>query len=452
MNIKVCTSEARLRSYKTRFSSIFVFMFLGVLFFNANIFGFSLSTPVQISDGSINSSGAIVVNNSSGQAAATWVTCDSYGVFNVQAATYASGTWSTPATLGNGDEPVISINSSGDAVAAWINPLYPTEDGVGPQLWSSTYNHYTGSWSSAVQVSNTSTLATSPAIVSDDSGNAVAMWLERCNCTSDCSCGLIVCSKYSSSTYTWATPTYFTSCESHTKSADKPSIFINGFGTIMTFWAERYSSSGTLTIMSKAYENSAWNVASTVASNAAIRHNFYGGIDESGKSMVVWLATSDNGNNVQSATYSQGTWSTPSVVMDEEANITFAYSPDGNGILAWNEITNEGNIVNAMTYSGGTWSSSSNISSQVGNGGAPRVSASDTNDGAIMWGNATDTGYMQIMSLSDGSWTHTLSEPVNMRRAPVEFNLSVNSSGQIIAVWGDIVDGNNIVMATSGLI
>ena len=220
----------------------------------------------------------------------------------------------------------------------------------------------------------------------------------------------------------------------------------------MTFWAERYSSLGTLTIVGKAYENSAWNVASTIASNAAIRHNFYGGIDESGKAMVVWLATSDNGNNVQSATYSQGTWSSPSVVMDEEANIVFAYSPDGNGILAWNKITNEGNIVNAMTYSSGTWSSSTIISSQVGNGGAPCISASDTNEGAIMWGNSSDTGYIQIMSLSDGSWTHTLSEPVNMQRAPIEYDLTANSSGQIVAVWSDIVGGIQVIMSTSGQI
>jgi hypothetical protein len=204
--------------------------------------------------------------------------------------------------------------------------------------------------------------------------------------------------------------------------------------------------------MSKAYENSAWNVTSTVASNAAIRHNFYGGIDESGKAMVVWLAIGDGVNNVQSATYSQGTWSSPSVVMDEEANFVFSYSPDGNGILAWNEITNEGKIIFAITYSNGAWSSSTNISSQVGNGGSPRIATADTNDGAIMWGNDSDTGYVQLMSLSAGSWTHMLSEPVNMQRSPVTYTLTVNSSGQIIAIWDDIINDVNVVMTTSGQI
>jgi hypothetical protein len=428
-------------------------MFLSTLLFNTNIFAFTLSTPVQISDGSINSTAATIVSNSSDQAAATWTTWDYYGANSVQVATYTSGTWGTPTTLGNGVSSVVSINGSGDAVAAWMNPVYPTYEGVLPQIWGATYNHYSGSSSTPVQISNTTTQVSTPSLIVNDAGNAIVMWTERCACTETCSCSLVACSMYSSSTFTWATPTNFTSCESHTKSAENATLFVNGFGNVMTFWAERHSSSGTLTIMAKAYENSSWNIASEVTSNAVMRKVCYGGIDESGKAMVVWLADTDNGANIQASTYSQGTWSTPYVVMDEPRDFFFAYGLGGTGILAWNVITDEGNIINAMTYSNGTWSSATNISSQVGNGGAPCVAAGDTNNGAIMWGNGTDNGYIEIMSYSDGSWTHVLSEPVNLQRSPVVYNLNVNSSGQIMASWDDTaVDGTNVIMSSKGTI
>ena len=87
MNIKECMREARPRLYKTSFSSIFTLMFLCVLFFNANIFSFSLSTPVQLSEAAVNASARAIVSNEAGQAAATWITSDYDGNFTVQAAT-----------------------------------------------------------------------------------------------------------------------------------------------------------------------------------------------------------------------------------------------------------------------------------------------------------------------------------------------------------------------------
>lgn len=416
------------------------------------MFSFSLSTPVQLSDGSINSSSAIVVSNDSGQAAAIWITCDSYENFDAQAAVYTSGAWSAPVTLGSGNTPVISINDSGDVVAAWINLLYPTEEGAVPQICGATYSHTAGSWSSSVQISNAAKNAFMPALSNDDTGNPIATWVEQCNCTDDCTCTLIACSMYSSSTYSWSTPTYFTSCESHTKRAESPSLYVNGSGQVMMFWAESCSPSGLCDLVGKTYENSAWSDPTVIASNLWMEEIYSGGIDETGKAMVVWQAKTDSSVNVQAATYSQGTWSNPAIVIDEPLNFVFGYGLGGNGILVWDIHTNDGNIIYAMTYSDGAWSPISIISSQTGNAGNPRVAAGGTNGGAVMWGNETDAGYVQLKSLSDGSWSQVLEEPVHLQRSPVSYNLTVNSSGQIIAVWDDIVDGVNIIMTTTGVI
>ena len=453
MNIKWYKNKFWIQDVKIGFNIFFLLIFLNISFFNTKIFSFSLSTPVQISDAPRNSSAATVVCNSAGQAAATWITCDYDANFNVQAAVYTSGVWSAPVTLGSGDGPVVSINSGGNAVVVWMNPVYSGEEGVVPQIWGAMYNYTTGSWSSAVQISNALKKYTcSPVVINDDDGNSIATWVELCNCTDDCTCSLIAYSMYSNSTYSWSSPIYCTSCESHIKRAEEPSLHINGSGQVMMFWAENFSPSDLCSLVGRVYENSAWSDPSVITSNLWMEEIYNGGIDEAGKAMVVWQGKTDGNINVQAATYSQGTWSSPSVVIDEPLNFTFGYGLDQNGILVWNVITSAGSIVNAMTYSSGTWSPVTVISSQAGNGTSSRVAAGGTNNGAVMWGNGTDTGYVQFMSLSEGSWTQILSQPVHLYRPPVTYNLTVNSSSQIVAVWDDTIDGVGVIMATTGMI
>jgi hypothetical protein len=451
MNIKESSSEARLLHCKTGFNSMSIAMVLGILFFNTHIFALSLSTPVQLSDRTTDSTAATVVSNSSGQVAAIWATWDSSENDNVQAATYISGTWSSPVTLGSGSPTTIGINSSGDTVAGWVNPVYGFYEGNIPQIWEATHDHYTGSWSTVVQLSNAEKLACTPALINDDAGNAIAIWVERCTCTESCNCSLIVCSTYIRSTDTWSAPTYFTSCESHTKRAVSPTLYINSSGQVMAFWAEESSNTTFLSLVGKAYEDGAWNDSTVIASNVEGEGRYHGGIDDDGNSTAIWQAATDDGVNVQAATYSQGNWSSPSIVIDKPIDFVFGYGRGGTGILSWNVNTDDGNIVHAMTYRNGIWGSPCILSSQVGNGGNPCVAAGGGNNGAVMWGNGTDNGSIQIMSLSDGSWTEVLSEPVHLQRSPVVYNLTVSGS-QITAVWDDTVDGTNVIMTASGMI
>jgi hypothetical protein len=452
MNVKIRKDEATLRHCNPSCRSIFMSVFLSLFLLTANIFAISLSTPVQISNGALQAGQGMVVSNPSGDAAASWIINDDYGTNSVQVAMYSSGAWGSPSTLAIGMTPSVAINGSGDAVAVWLNPPFPS-DGVYPQIWGSLYNHYSGTWSTPAQISTTTTFTHSPKVVIDEVGNAFAVWTERCACSDMCTCYLVGAATYSSSSGTWLTPTFFTDCQGNTKHSQFPSIHINSLGQVMTFWTERLTSTDAINIAGKAYENTVWNVANVIASTMATSCIYYGGIDESGNAMVVWEGCVEGGGtNIQCATYSNRTWSGPSIISDEPVTILFGYTPEGNGLLVWCEPTGEGYIVKGMNYNNGTWGSVINISSQVGIRGGPAMSTADGNNATLVWSNEAAPGILQIIAMSNGSWGQVVSEETNLGRTPCSYNISVNSDGQVVVVWDDTINESSVIMAVTGTI
>lgn len=433
---------------------MFTLMFVSLFLFTANVFSVSLSTPAAISDPAVQSSQARVVSNASGQAIAVWTTTNEEGNPSIAGAAYSEGgTWTTPKTISTGSFASVAINSNGHAIAAWIDPQ-DNYQGVTQQIWASFYNRNSDTWSAPVQISNSTTTVYDPQVVLDDGGNAFTVWEQTCACSSMCIRGLIVSSVYASSSSTWSTPTFFTDCESSTKHSQEPTLSMNDLGQVMTFWTERFTTSTNINLVGKAYENGSWNVANVIASNLSTTPEYGGGLDDSGNAMAVWLAKTENGNAIQSSIYSQDQWSTPSTVLEDSIDPKFGYSSEGTGLLVWGVRDGGGFIVKGMIYNNSTWSSPFIICSQENINGYPISSAADGNSGAVAWGKGEPGGdtFVQLVTLVNGTWGSIVSEPTNTGRCPRVYNITVNSSGQIVAVWDDFVDGVSVIMCTAGTI
>lgn len=276
-----------------------------------------------------------------------------------------------------------------------------------------------------------------PRVVLDGAGNAMAMWVERCACTTWCSSTLIACSQYSNATGTWSTPAYFTTCQGHTKYSHGPSLFANSSGQIMAFWTERFSNTVSNNIVSKSFVDGAWDDPVVIASNLSKGLVYRGGIDDLGGAVAVWTAKKRRGENIQSATYSQGAWSRPCVVLDAFVNMKFSYGLGGTGLFAWPESTKIGYTIKGKTYSNASWSPDITLSKAKGIRSSPAVSAAGVNSGVTVWGNETNGGTVQLIALSNGAWSSIASETTKLKRSPAVYDVSVSDNGQVIVVWLD---------------
>lgn len=139
-------------------------------------YGGNWSTEQAISTSGQDASIPIVASDPNGNIVAIWVAFD--GTNNVtQAAMLPSGgSWSAPVTISNEGMDVnnicLAINILGNSVAAWDET-----DGVNSTIQSASLP-LNGSWSTLTQVSTTGNFATNPVVSVDSSGNAVAIWLQ----------------------------------------------------------------------------------------------------------------------------------------------------------------------------------------------------------------------------------------------------------------------------------
>ena len=419
---------------------------------NTQAYAVSLGTPAQISDTTLEACRPSVVTNASGQAVVAWTVFDDGGCKSIQACLYDSGVSTTPTTLSTGLSPCISINSSGDAVVIWLEILPSADHGAFSQVCGAVYDHNLKTWGTPVQISDTTTEVATPCVVIDDSGVVTVLWLERCACRPKCFCRLVACSTYSTAAGVWTTPTFFTTCETYTKNGAIPSLKINSSGQIMAFWAEEAATSGSIDIVAKFYDAGTWNDKIVVASNMASVLLYNGGIDDFGNAMIVWQALRDDEQSTQAATYSQGVWSDPYVVLARDINQRFSMGADGSGVLIWNDISDEENTIQAMIYDNGTWGSLTTLSPHVEDTSLPIVSVGGESSAVALWGNVSDTGTIEVISLSNGSWSSILSVETRRSGCPNQYSVSCNSTGQVVAVWADMTADGSVIMAANGTI
>ncbi|MGH3122590.1 MAG: hypothetical protein ACRDND_16395, partial [Streptosporangiaceae bacterium] len=124
----------------------------------------SWSPPVQLPG----ACGAALAVNAAGAEVAAGYQQNADGSFSVQVCTSTDGqNWSAPATLGHGVTPAVAIAPDGRAVVAWAgasNNVYTVQASVRPPG---------GQWSPAVTLTSDSG---HPVVGMDGSGNAIAAW------------------------------------------------------------------------------------------------------------------------------------------------------------------------------------------------------------------------------------------------------------------------------------
>jgi hypothetical protein len=412
-------------------------------------------------------------------------------------------TWGVPAVsldsnppVGDSDvNPTIAIDVMGNAVATWGRTCgnRATED-----IWVSSYNHGSRVWTGAVKISGGGS-ASNSTVDMDAHGNAVIVWEEGFPTQ--------ILSRVLNATGVWSPPLSSppTVVQASTKPQIFPQINMDGAGNAIVIWMESYLGRNRVYAASKP-QGLGWKSSGPLSSNksnAEIVLPSPLAINDHRNGFVVWQETSDGSTEIHGARYANGAWM-EEMLISAGSQPAVAVDPIGNGVIVWthanvvqsktfrNESLSKepvtishplltaqhpcvamddmGNAVvvferydglslhkfvagASLPFNETKWSTPVDISvpspANADGAGYPRLCLNAIGDGVVVW-KEFDGEHMVIQGAgySVGTWSfiRTLSSKDNNSCAPspgYDLGVSLNRSGNIIAVWPEDPSGGN---------
>lgn len=354
--------------------------------------------------------------NSVGTAVAVWQGTDSVG--RMVSSRFQSGIWDTPVILSpaNSRSGRVSVNANGDAIVVWSQVI----SGVGyaeETVWACLYRN--GAWSSPERISANSVTdysfyAFMPTVGLDDSGNAIAAWLQ-----------------------------------------DDPDT------TARSAWYSRY-------------DGNAWSTPTRLSDGVHGAHEIEMAMNSAGDATVVWrqdtysyqeyMTLGGSGvPNMWAANYVGGSWNTPVNIGDQTlANYDFtegvrvSMNTDGKAIVVYQQRKDAVKSIVANIFTLGQpepWLPTplTVVSTSTSDVAWPSVDISDTGDIFVGWAQTTSIGWSEV-----AAWARHYSAASATWADPMQISISTSyingpvvrtdSVGNGYAAWYE----TGIVWGTSG--
>lgn len=378
---------------------------------------FSWSTPVQLSDSSVNFS-PMVVTNSTEHGVAGWVN----GTFlneKVQVSFYNGTSWSAAETISSGtsNNIQVAIDGSDNAVAVWVTMS-------GNESTVSAATRPSGSvWSSATPIS-TSSSNNSPVLTMNSSGSAVAAWIDQEN-------GII---QAASLTFggSWSSPVNLSSSGVQ----DNPQIGIDSSGNVIIAWEDI----GNGEIVAARRVSSMWGMPQTLVSEVSPA-NISLDVGSAGNAILGWKSTANA--QLLAITFASGTWEPNPTILSSQTSSQFeAGSFGADGFLTWFNLET-GNI-QASNYTNGIWETAVDLSPNQDND-SPSIAVDGMGTAFIVWSDFTAGQVMSVTFPTGGmpAAAQAISSIGNFNSAKVAASSNLNA----IAVWCTSPDGAQAVQA-----
>ena len=304
----------------------------------------------------------VVAGDGTGDAMAVWINWSSTSGWGVQASRYIVAAGWEAATNINGDEPVlydnqpaIATDSSGNAIAIWIGR---TSAGY-YNVWANRYNVGSG-WGDPTRLDTVDSYALNPKVAFDNDGNAIAVWRQA----SGADTSTIWSSRYTAGAG-WSTPTRIDSGDAV---AELPQIVIDRAGNAIAVWQQN---TGPVPfdhgeIWSNRYRRGVgWETAVRLDTDTAIPPDATNyvwapaiAINDAGTAIVMWMtgftAPSNPGHHasIWANRYTTASGWGEAVLFE---NAPYIYWPDvaidhaGNAIAVW--VRNDGGPLDLLQSS-----------------------------------------------------------------------------------------------------
>ncbi|MCE2983912.1 MAG: hypothetical protein LW832_10160 [Parachlamydia sp.] len=325
-----------------------------------------------------------------------------------------SAAWQFPpealTTSGAGGSSDIAANTSGEAVAVWIDNFIVKA------------SHFTdGQWGEFTTISQNAGINGVVRVAYDDSDRALAIWVTVGPPNA-------VRSSFFNGT-TWSEPLVSPLDTSSVTSFTSPSIAMDGKGGGLAAWIEL----GENDVRSSNFSSSRWRLATTIGTGNGTVDVAYNS-DDTG--VAVWT----NGGVTTANYFFEGVWLTPQVIGtagDKDPQVGIA--SNGGVYAIWlNQPT--GTILTAQ-FNGFEWTTPEVISTGIGNYN-PRIAVSPEGVAVALWIDGNHV--VQSSTFSAAGW----SEPkqVDSSTSATEADLAIAANGNAMALW--VESDNQIQSAT----
>jgi len=313
--------------------------------------------------------------------------------------------------------------------------------------WSFTTED--GGWSNAALVEVGADDAALPQLAMDDSGNALAVWMQGDD---------ILANRYSGTDGSWGTATII---ETEDGRAHLPNIAIDSNGNAWAVWVQSHDSEFSIWAnrFSVDVDNGSWGQAVLIEQidNDAIHPEI--AVDNSGNALAVWAQQNDAGAayNIWANRYSvnNNSWGSAEMIEGSTGDAKYskvAVDDSGNAVAVWHERESSEYRIWANRYnvSNDSWGEAERIGSGGGDGNphpsgstinriefTPEISVDSNGNALTVWSqiDATqDNIWANRFSVANDSWgTATMIEnDAGDARRPA---ISVDGNGNALVVW-----------------
>ncbi len=430
-----------------------VFCFVA-LFSCSTALSITMDPPVCISGISYAATCPAIAASSENRALAVWITdTQGQGLNQIAAAEFlGASSWSAPQVLETVspeqalDNPCITMNSAGNAIAMWI--VEGEQGGVRASSYDYDPDPITGgwSWSEPIFISDRNVDYHSIRLAMNSAGDAVAIW-RQCN---DLYAGYhyVYASMYFHSIGSWTNAQVLSPDNGFSDALD---VVLNDAGEAIAAW-EYYD--GTYHFQSSSYMNMGeqwqWLPPVNISPSCGSAMWCQLSLDGAGNGCAV-LQTCPNNSFQWTSRSPTGEWSASQNIPYQcchGSKPSFSTDGNGNGVLAWSLCDEEQYAIMVSMLQFGEWTSPVAICSADSESFAyPIAAMNHSGEAAVMW-REIQTNSFEITSFSQEEW----GEPLSLSDGdlwPTKHDVAIDASGNIFAVWGQ-AEGGEVIMASSG--
>lgn len=402
-----------------------------LLVINSNLNAWS--APQQISTNDASSHPAVSVDPS-GNIVAAWISGNA--PFNkIQTVGYsqATQTWSLPVNItenGLHSDVSVGIDKNGTATAIWV------DDTNNIQSIQYSRRKLNGQWSNPKIISQTKSNS-HPVLAVDPKGNGIAAWILRDD-------DKIVAARLANGV--WGLPYVIWSQGGNIE----PELTINGQGNVILSWFNI----GKNSTLSSTYVNNVWSQVQVIdkparngnSNNPITKSKAAVALNENGSALAVWSDYSSGVKSTFNSIYTQP-WNNPQLFLSTVFPNTLpnvVLGDSGNAVSIW--LNTALGLVQSSSLQNGSWSSPVAICNSYNNSSCKLISNKDEIATAV-WVDL-DGSIIKTSSIHpNGFWSYppTAISNTGYNDFPV---LAGNANGQSAVLWIHNIGNNNVIQAS----
>ncbi|MFH0888890.1 MAG: hypothetical protein V1871_06755 [Planctomycetota bacterium] len=345
--------------------------------------------------------------------------------------------WKTPAlletnNLGDVSDPEIAVDGSGNAIVIW-----PQSNAFTTHIYANNYIVGSGWAITNTLIETESTYSVYNArLAMNNNGFAIALWLQTDGTRNNLWANLCITGT------TWGTATLLETAPETIYGYPKPQIAINDSGNAVAVWVQNDGTCDSLWA-NRYISGTGWTGRELVETNNTYDATApQVAIDNSNNIIAVWVQDSLTGNHVYTNRYISGTgWAgvTPITnLINIATDPQIAMNDSGNAVVVW-AMTSTDYALYANRYVSPTgWTSVSGdlIETMDGSASVPQIAMNNSGNAIVVFNHyvlASCKAYA-TRYISPTGWT-TVQLICNGQETTTEPRIAINDSGNAMAIW-----------------